>query len=70
MIVSDWILNKIEDRDEINKTFVIDVKDKPLEYSVRDVHKNLRGNTLNISLNVEYMPHVGVFSKVLNNKYF
>lgn len=63
MIVADWILNQIEDRGKIVDTFVIDVKDKPLEYSVRDVHKGLKGNTIKISLNVEYMPHVGVFSK-------
>ncbi len=66
MIVSDWILNKIENRDAIKKTFVIDVNDKPLEYSVRDVHNGLKGATIKISLNVEYMPHVGIFSKVYN----
>jgi len=63
MIVSDWILNQIEDRSQIEKTFVIDVKDKSLEYSIRDVHNGLKGNTIKISLNVEYMPHVGIFSK-------
>ena len=63
MTVADWILNQIEDREKIANTFVIEVKDKPLEYSVRDVHKGLKGNTIKISLNVEYMPHVGIFSK-------
>lgn len=63
MTVADWILNKTEDRSEIKNTFVIDVKDKPLEYSVRDVHNGLKGNTLRISLNIEYMPLVGLFSK-------
>jgi hypothetical protein len=43
---------------------VIEVKDKSLEYSIRDVHNGLKGNTVKISLNVEYMPHVGIFSKV------
>ena len=66
MIVSDWILNQIEDRSQISKTFVIDVKDKSLEYSIRDVHNGLKGNTVKISLNVEYMPHVGIFSKVFH----
>ena len=66
MIVSDWILNQIEDRSLVPKTFVIDVQDKSLEYSIRDVHNGLKGNTIKISLNVEYMPHVGVFSKVFN----
>jgi hypothetical protein len=52
MIVSDWILNQIEDRSQIGKTFVIDGKDKSLEYSIRDVHNGLKGNTIKISLNV------------------
>ena len=43
---------------------MIEVKDKSLEYSIRDVHNGLKGNTVKISLNVEYMPHVGIFSKV------
>lgn len=51
MIVADWILNQIEDRERIGETFVIDVKDKPLEYTVRDVHKGLKGNTIKVSLN-------------------
>ncbi len=67
MIVSDWILNKTEDREKISKTFVIDVNDKPLEYTVRDVHNGLKGNTIKISLNVEYMPLVGIFSKVIHS---
>lgn len=52
MIASDWILNKIEDRSAIKDTFVIDVKNKPLEYSVRDVHHGLKGQNITISLNV------------------
>lgn len=51
MIVSDWILNQIEDRDTIPTAFVIDVKDKSLEYSIRDVHNGLKNNTIKISLN-------------------
>jgi hypothetical protein len=35
-----------------------------MEYLLRDVHFGLRGNTVNISLNLEYMPYVGYFFKV------
>jgi len=35
-----------------------------MEYLVRDVHFGLRGNTVKISLSIEYMPIVGYFFKV------
>lgn len=45
---------------------MLNVKDGRLDYLIRDVHNGLRGNTLTISLNVEYMPVVGGFFKVID----
>lgn len=37
-----------------------------MDYLVRDVYKGFKGNTIKITLNVEYMPIVGFFFKVLS----
>ncbi len=36
-----------------------------MDYLVRDVYKGFKGNTIKITLNVEYMPIVGFFFKVI-----
>lgn len=64
MIASDWILESPADRSKIGEKFYIDISNKQIEYNVRDVHRKLRGKTVNITLNAEYMPTVGFFFKV------
>ena len=60
----DWILETPDDREKVAERYKIKVENKQLEYTVRDVHNGLRGNELKVSLNIEYMPYVGIFSKV------
>ena len=64
MIVSDWIIESPEDRHLIASRFNIEVKNKLIEYTVRDVHHKLKGKSVNVTLNAEYMPTVGFFFKV------
>lgn len=64
MIVSDWIIESPLNRTKIPEKFYIEGKSKQVEYNVRDVHRKMRGKTVNVTLNAEYMPTVGLFSKV------
>lgn len=64
-IATDWILELPEDRSTLQKAWTLDVTEGRMDYLVRDVHHGLKGNTIKISLNIEYMPIVGPFFKVL-----
>lgn len=65
MIASDWIIESPNDRTLVKDKFYIENKNKQIQYNVRDVHRKLRGKTVNITLNAEYMPNVGFFFKVV-----
>lgn len=67
MVASDWIIESPGDRGLVGEKFVIDTgaAGKQIEYNVRDVHRRLRGKTVNVTLNAEYMPTVGFFFKVI-----
>ncbi len=65
MIASDWIIESPNDRTLVKDKFYIENKNKQIQYNVRDVHRKLRGKTVNITLNAEYMPTVGFFFKVV-----
>lgn len=65
MIASDWIIESPNDRTLVKDKFHIENKNKQIQYNVRDVHRKLRGKTVNITLNAEYMPTVGFFFKVV-----
>jgi hypothetical protein len=49
----------------LKEKWTIVVNDARMDYLVRDVYKGFKGNTIKITLNVEYMPIVGFFFKVL-----
>ena len=49
----------------MKEKWTIVVNDARMDYLVRDVYKGFKGNTIKITLNVEYMPIVGFFFKVL-----
>lgn len=53
-----------EDKSKLQEAWTINSNDTRLEYLIRDAHHGLRGNTIKISLNIEYMPIVGPFFKV------
>lgn len=65
MIASDWIIQSPADRTKIGEKYYIQSNNKQIQYNVRDVHRKLRGKTVNVTLNAQYMPTVGFFSKVL-----
>jgi len=50
----------------LKEKWTIVANDARMDYLVRDVYKGFRGNTIKISLNVEYMPIVGFFFKVFS----
>jgi hypothetical protein len=50
----------------LKEKWTIVVNDARMDYLVRDVYKGFKGNTIKITLNVEYMPIVGFFFKVLS----
>lgn len=63
-IVTDWILELPENKDDLKKEWTITVVNERFDYLVRDVYHSFRGNTLKFSVNAEYMPIVGFFFKV------
>ena len=63
-IASDWILEAPADKARLKELWTIAANETRMDYLVRDVHHGLRGNTVTISLNVEYMPIAGIFFNV------
>lgn len=64
-IASDWILETPADKSRLKELWTIGANETRMDYLVRDVHHGLRGNTIKISLNVEYMPIAGIFFNVV-----
>lgn len=64
MIISDWILESPDDRSKIQEAYTVNVKNRSIEYQIRDVYKKLAGRKIRITLKVEYMPTIGFFFKV------
>ena len=63
-IASDWILQIPAERQKLKEKWAIVANDARMDYLVRDIYKGFKGNTIRITLNVEYMPIVGFFFKV------
>jgi hypothetical protein len=64
MTASDWILEVPEDKTKLKEAFTLNITDTKIEYLVRDVNHNLRGMTVKVSLNIEYMPIAGIYFNV------
>ena len=64
MIISDWILESPDNRENVVPSYTVSVKNRSIEYQIRDVYKQLAGKKIKVSLNVEFMPTIGFFFKV------
>ncbi len=64
MILWDKILENPSERSEINikKAYGVKIANTAFKYPLRDPSRHLRGKDVKISVKVEYMPYVGLFS--------